>query len=663
LDSTTIRVGAPALATHKAYYCPPCDPCAPEGVACIPCPEEPIEVRVGEVVRFQLTVTNVGYSTAYDIVIEDWLPKGFEYVKETAVLTGPGGAMQLEPALGEGAILTWITGLSLEPGESLSLVFSARVSEGAFVGEEVTNVMHAAGVDSFNVPIPADSSMFVPEDTDLDDTSTLRLRIIPKDEARLGGRNLPRRLAGMAVLGATGLGMFIGLLRRSRSLGLGVFLLLLGFGLVVFPGEEMRYTVELVSDPPRAGVLFGAGTYKAGEIVQISALPQVGFEFVGWFEDGEEISDSPLVEFVADRNRRLVARFQAALELAGIGGTSQGKISLLPAISLESWRIEVRPRLQFGFNRWDMRTLLAFVGEEWREAQVHITGAWDKVRFGGGLLFNPGGPSYRSAYAMLSFPWDDLRLGLRITHYPRYGTPPAPALLYHLTLSLPNQGLTVRFEEKGALTLKDVTFSLLGLEICCELTAQGSLVWTKEGLSHLRLSVINIPLGCCGFDADIHLTFDVAGKTVEFAPRWSPYCDACLTIYGDVLWDSEQRAFRGLALYGYKIRCCFGPSCCPPGPGGSLELMTAFDPSRVPGGFREGEFEYVKVGFCGPACCGGTYRLDLTIYFGSPAGLFGLSRLLVQAAFPLGFGLSIEPKVELPVSGNPSLSVSWNWRF
>ncbi|HEU68660.1 MAG TPA: DUF11 domain-containing protein, partial [Candidatus Acetothermia bacterium] len=46
-DSTTIRVGAPALVTHKAYYCPPCDPCAPEPIECDPCPEEPIEVSVG----------------------------------------------------------------------------------------------------------------------------------------------------------------------------------------------------------------------------------------------------------------------------------------------------------------------------------------------------------------------------------------------------------------------------------------------------------------------------------------------------------------------------------------------------------------------------------------------------------------------------------------
>ena len=130
-------------------------------------------------------------------------------------------------------------------------------------------------------------------------------------------------------------------------------------------------------------------------------------------------------------------------------------------------------------------------------------------------------------------------------------------------------------------------------------------------------------------------------------------------VLNDAFGSGKPRALRGLVL---KLRCCFGPSCCPLGPGGSVELVTAFDPRRVPGGFREGEFEYVKLGFCGPACCG-TYRLDLTLFFGSPGGLFGLSRLLVQGAFPLSPGLSLEPRAELPATGSPRLALGWTWRF
>ena len=660
-DDTRILLGAPALVTKKSYYCPPCDPCAPEPVECIPCPEEPIPAKVGETVRFQLTVTNVGYSPAYDIVLEDQLPRGLEYVKESAILTWPGGEMQLEPIVGEGPVLTWVTGLSLDAGESLTIVFSARVTEEAPANEEVVNVMRAFGVDAFRVPIPADSSMYVPEDTDPDDTSILKLKVHSSGVAIPPAEGSSRRTAGLVLLGLSGVGAFLAVLRRSRFLGLSLLLLVASGGLLAYP-QEVRYTVTLVSDPPRAGTLFGAGTYKAGELVQISALPNPGFEFVGWFEEEKEVSPSPTFDFLAERDRVLVARFRPIFDFVGLSWGSQGRLSILPAPALEFLRLEIRPRFRFGFNPWDFRAVLAFAGNAWNDAQFHFTGTWEKIRFGSGLFFTPSGPSYRSGYAMLSMPLGDLNFGLRVTHYPSYGTPPGPALLPYLTLSLPGQNLTLRFEEKGALTLKDVTFSFYNLTLCCDLTFGGTTVWTKEGFSYARFSITNIPLGCCGLSADLGVTFKTEGKEVEFQPRWKAPCEACLTVFGDVLWDNETGSLQGLALYGYRIRCCFGPSCCPPGPGGSVEFLTAFEPGRVPGGFQGEEFEYLKLVFCGPACCGGTYKLELTAFFQPEGGLFGLSRFLVSGIIPLLSGLTLEPKVEIPVGGDVSLSLGWTWR-
>ena len=655
-DSTTIRVGAPALVTKKAYYCPGCDPCNPEPAACDPCATEPIPVVVGDIVRFQLVVINVGYSTAYDIAVEDWLPKGFEYVKESAILTWPGGEQKLEPVIGEGNPLTWITGISLDAGERLDLVFSAQVTERAPAGEEVVNVMRAEGVDEFRVPIPPDSRMYVPEDTDPEDRALLRLQVVPAS-----GAARPWRTAGLALLGLGGLGGILGVLRRTRFLGLALLFLLAGVGFLAHP-QPPGYTVTLVADPPGAGTLFGAGTYEAGELVQVSALPNPGFEFVGWFEDREELSKSPFLDFLAERDRLLVARFHPVFELVGLSWQSQGRVALLPTPGLESARFEVQPRFRFGQDPWDSRAVAAFAGTNWTDAQFHFTGAWDRARFGGGLLFNPSGPAYRSAYALLSLPMGDLRLGLRVTHYPSYGAPPGPALLSHLTLNSPMLNLTVRFEEKAAVSLKDVTLSLVDLELCCGLKLFGTLTWTKTGFSHVRFSATNIPLWCCGLSADLAVTFAVNEKSVEFTPRWS-YCEACLQVYGAVLWDADENSLGGLALYGYKIRCCFGPTCCPAGPGGSVEFLTAFDPSRVPAGFRGEEFEYLKLEFCGPGCCGGEYRLDLTTFFQPTGGLFGFSRFLASGSIPLAPGLNIEPRLEIPLSGDISLSVGWNWRF
>ncbi|MGQ9700557.1 MAG: CARDB domain-containing protein [Candidatus Bipolaricaulaceae bacterium] len=652
-DSTTIRVGAPALVTKKAYYCPGCDPCNPEPAACNPCATEPIPVVVGDIVRFQLVVINVGYSTAYDIAVEDWLPKGFEYVKESAILTWPGGEMQLEPVVADGT-LTWITGVSLDAGARLDLVFSARVTGEAPVGEEVVNVMRAEGVDESHLPIPPDSRMYVPEDTDPEDRALLRLQVTPAP-----GAARPGRTAGLALLGLGGLGGILGGLRRTRFLGLAL-LFLAGVGFLAHP-QPPGYTVTLLVDPPGAGTAFGAGTYEAGELVQVSALPNPGFEFVGWFEEGEETSKSPFLDFPAERDRLLVARFHPVFELVGLSWQSQGRVALLPTPGLESARFEVRPRFRFGQNPWDFRAVAAFAGANWTDAQFHFTGAWDQARFGGGLLLNPSGPAYRSAYALLSLPMGGLRLGLRGTHYPSYGTPPGPALLSHLTLTSPALNFTVRFEEKAAVRLKEVTLSLVDLELCCGLKLLVTLTWTKTGFSHARFSARNIPLWCCGLSADLAVTFAVNEKSVEFTPRWS-YCEACLQVYGDVLWDASANRLGGLALYGYRIRCCFGPTCCPGGPGGFVEFLTAFDPQRVPGGFRGEEFEYLKLAFCGPSCCGGTYKAELTLFFQPTGGLFGFSRLLAAGTLPLLPGFSLEPKLEISVGGDVAVSLGWTWR-
>ncbi|MCR4392708.1 MAG: DUF11 domain-containing protein, partial [Candidatus Acetothermia bacterium] len=106
-DSTTIRVGAPALVTNKEVFCEEC-PCEPTTGPCDPCAIEPVPVKVGELVQFRLIVTNVGYSRAYDVVVEDWLPPGFAYVAETARIAWPGGKSEAEPIGAPGPLLAWV---------------------------------------------------------------------------------------------------------------------------------------------------------------------------------------------------------------------------------------------------------------------------------------------------------------------------------------------------------------------------------------------------------------------------------------------------------------------------------------------------------------------------------------------------------------------------
>jgi len=434
---------------------------------------------------------------------------------------------------------------------------------------------------------------------------------------------------------------------------------LLVLGSVAVAGAS--HTIILQSDPPQAGTLFGAGRYESGERVQVTALPARGFEFWGWFDDGAEVSRSPSLEFIAGSDRTLVARFLASLDFVGITGSGGGTLTLLPAVALGANRFEIRPRFRFGASPWDLRLVTAFMGEEWRDAQVHFTGSWNTMRFGGGLMFSPAVPAYRSAYFMASGAWQDLRLGLRVTHYPSSGSPPAPYLLYVLTLSRPGLSVTLRGEDREALAFKDALVSVLGLSLCCGIEVQGTLSFTKDGLSYVRAALAGLPFPCCGLSFDAAVTFTADSKAVEFAPRWNAFCDACLTVYGDVVWDRDAFRWDGFALYGYKIRCCFGSPCCPAGSGWYVEILTAFEPGRVPGGFQGEEFQYVRVETCGPACCGGRYSFEATAYF-SPTGLFGLSRFRVGGNIPLSGGWEVSPALE--ITGNStSLNLGWRLRF
>jgi len=177
-DSTTIRVGAPALVTDKDIFCDPCDPDIP----CYRCQPEPLPVYRGMVVPFELTVHNVGYSTAYELNIEDVLPDGFAYVEGSTTIKWPGGKLEgedAEPLGAPGPELWWTTTVELQAGETLTVLFEALVTNDAPLEEKLTNTMWASGVDNFGEPIPPDSSEFVPEDDDPTDSSQLVLMVHP----------------------------------------------------------------------------------------------------------------------------------------------------------------------------------------------------------------------------------------------------------------------------------------------------------------------------------------------------------------------------------------------------------------------------------------------------------------------------------------------------
>jgi hypothetical protein len=193
----------------------------------------------------------------------------------------------------------------------------------------------------------------------------------------------------------------------------------------------------------------------------------------------------------------------------------------------------------------------------------------------------------------------------------------------------------------------------------CGVTLDLGFAFTKEeGFDYLEVVARGFPI-CCGISFDASAKFTTIGKTVAVEPKWEGVGEACFQVYGDAVFTDHT--WRGLEIYGFKARCELG-GC------GYAEFLTAFNVAKVEEILDEdvredGEFEYLKLGFCGPGCCGGRYSLDVGLYF-KPAGtLFGLSRFVAEAAVPVLQNLTVTTSFTAEVGGDMGLSVGWVLTF
>ena len=70
------------------------------------------------------------------------------------------------------------------------------------------------------------------------------------------------------------------------------------------------YELTLLSLPEDAGVLFGAGNYEPGDLVNITAVAEPGYLFQHWSDEAENVvSQDPLYSFVIDDNHTFTAHF------------------------------------------------------------------------------------------------------------------------------------------------------------------------------------------------------------------------------------------------------------------------------------------------------------------------------------------------------------------
>lgn len=290
-------------------------------------------------------------------------------------------------------------------------------------------------------------------------------------------------------------------------------------------------------------------------------------------------------------------------------------------------------------------------------------------------------PAYKSAWFKTTLTFFGAQLALTLNHwaYPYTKDPADPedieeyvwpccppqtqtyTLVGFVAYAAPAT-LTARFADCcDGIMFKDVTLTLSGASLCCGITHNIEVYFTKLGFEYLSFTV-DLPL-CCGIFLEASITYTVSQKSFSIKPKWNGGGQVCFEVYGDVLWNDQAWEILGLAIYGYKLRCEF--STC-----SYVEFLTALDVTAVEeiledeDLFQDDEFEYVKLGFCGPGCCGGMYTINLAVYFQPSGSLFGFSRIGVELGAPLLANFTLTLSFGVSATGGPTtLSVGWIFKF
>jgi hypothetical protein len=84
----------------------------------------------------------------------------------------------------------------------------------------------------------------------------------------------------------------------------------------------IQYTVSLSSNPVAGGNTNGGGTFNLGSSVTVTAVPNIGYTFTNWTENGTAVSTNANYQFTLSGNRILVANFALTGPLVVLGAAS-----------------------------------------------------------------------------------------------------------------------------------------------------------------------------------------------------------------------------------------------------------------------------------------------------------------------------------------------------
>jgi len=341
--------------------------------------------------------------------------------------------------------------------------------------------------------------------------------------------------------------------------------------------------------------------------------------------------------------------------VAGYGqwtGKVEGNLHALPAPGLDKLEIT----LTYTIGAFEMSSFSKFDSGGFDTQTFKLEGTLGSLGLTGEIKFDPSGPEYKSAWVEAKTQLDDLRLSLKVKHELKEG---GPYILYTFKVdsrynSEWHYHFTAHMEDDcTGIAFKDLTLELEDLSLCCGITYDVELSLTKEGFDYIEFTAEDLFSLCCGISFDVSAKFTTTTKELSIKPKWEGLKN-CITVYGDLKWNKEENRLEGLEIQGVKVRCEFNECSF-------AEFKTAFTPGTL--GFREDEFEYIKLCFCGPSCCGDEYKATFTFYFDGAGTLLGLSRFTAETEVPLMSNLTLTSSLEVGTSGGVNLDVGWKYSF
>ena len=120
-------------------------------------------------------------------------------------------------------------------------------------------------------------------------------------------------------------------------------------------------SITTSASPPDTGVTSGDGNYPGGSSVTVEAVPNPGYGFANWTQDGIEVANTPSYTFVAAGDRNLVANFNPLLSIAR---STPGKLILSWPAS--AWSYAPQQNLSFDPATWvDVTDPINVVGDQY----------------------------------------------------------------------------------------------------------------------------------------------------------------------------------------------------------------------------------------------------------------------------------------------------------